>query len=80
MEKFEIRVIIKYFCKNGMPPKEIHEDFMVTHIAQRKNGQQNLRGGERALRMMDRLAAPKMSLLMKMSKVVHTLVMGDKWA
>ena len=30
MEKFEMRAIIKYFCKNGMPPKEIHEDFMET--------------------------------------------------
>ena len=31
MEKLEIRVVIKYFCKKGMPPKEIHEDFMETH-------------------------------------------------
>ena len=30
MEKLEIRVIIKYFCKKGMSPKEIHEDFMET--------------------------------------------------
>ena len=26
MEKLEIRVVIKKFCKNGMPPKETHED------------------------------------------------------
>ena len=28
MEKLEIRAVIKYFCKKGMPPKEIHENFM----------------------------------------------------
>ena len=28
MEKTEIRAVIKYFCKKGMPPKEIHEDFI----------------------------------------------------
>ena len=28
MEKLEIRAVIKYFCKKGMHPKEIHEDFM----------------------------------------------------
>ena len=30
MEKHEIRAVIKYFCKKGMPNKEIHEDFMET--------------------------------------------------
>ena len=30
MEKLEIRAVIKYFCKKGTPPKEIHEDFMET--------------------------------------------------
>ena len=30
MEKLEIRVVLKYICKKGMPPKEIHEDFMET--------------------------------------------------
>ena len=30
MEKFEIRAVITYFCKKGMPPKGIHEDFMET--------------------------------------------------
>ena len=28
MEKLEIRVAMKYFCKKGMHPKDIHEDFM----------------------------------------------------
>ena len=49
-EDFEIRAGIKYFCKKGMPPKEIHEDFMETFGKQSsfysmvKNGQQSLRG------------------------------------
>ena len=74
MEKLEIRVVINYFCKKGMPPKEIHEDFMETlgkespSYSTVKNGQQSLRGRERALRMMDSLAAPKMPQLMKMSR------------
>ena len=28
MEKLEIGVVIKYFYKKGMPPKEIHEDLV----------------------------------------------------
>ena len=28
MKKLEIRAVIKYFCKKGMAPKEILEDFM----------------------------------------------------
>ena len=28
MEPLEIKAVIKYFCKKGMSPKEIHEDFM----------------------------------------------------
>ena len=28
MVKLEIRAVIKYFCKKGMPLKEIYEDFM----------------------------------------------------
>ena len=27
MEKVEVRAVIKYLCKKGMSPKEIHEDF-----------------------------------------------------
>ena len=30
MEKLEIRAVIKYFFKKGMPPKKIHEGFMET--------------------------------------------------
>ena len=30
MVKVEERAVIKYLCKKGMTPKEIHEDFMKT--------------------------------------------------
>ena len=30
MEKFEIRAVIKHLYQKGMPPKEIHEDFVKT--------------------------------------------------
>ena len=30
MEKVEDRAVIKYLCKKGMSPKEIHEDFIET--------------------------------------------------
>ena len=72
-EKLEIRAVIKYFCKKGMSPKETHEDFMETPGKESpystvKNGQHSSRGGERALRMINGLAAQKMISLMKMSR------------
>ena len=60
-----------------MPPKEIHEYFMETigkvssSCNTVKNGQQRLRGGESALRMMDSLAAPKMPPLIEMSRSLY---------
>ena len=29
-QKFKIRTVIKSFCNQGMPPKEIHKDYMET--------------------------------------------------
>ena len=75
MEKLDIRAVIKYFCKNGMPLKEIHEDFMETlgkespsYSTVKKWTAEFKSGRERALRMMDGLAAPKVPPLMKMSR------------
>ena len=73
-EKLEIRAVIKYFCKKGMPPKKLHEDFIETHgkepptYSTVKNGQQRFRGEEKASRMIGGLVAPKMPPLMKMSR------------
>ena len=60
MEKLEIRTVIKYFCKKGMPPKKIHEDFMETlrkespsystvkkWAAEFKRGRENIEDDER---------------------------------
>ena len=66
-------MVIKYFCKKGMPPKEIHEDFMETfgkgspYSTVKKWAAEFKRG--RVLRMMDGLVAPKMPPLMKMSRL-----------
>ena len=30
MDKVEVRAVIKYFCKKGMSPKEIHDSFIKT--------------------------------------------------
>ena len=30
MDKVEARAVIKYFCKKGMSPKEIHNNFIKT--------------------------------------------------
>ena len=69
MEKFEFRVVIKYFCKKGMPPKETHEDFMKT-LGKESLSYSTVKkwAAERVLRMMDGLAAQKMPPLMKMSR------------
>ena len=32
MEKLETRAVIKCFCNKGMPPKEIHGDFMLWRL------------------------------------------------
>ena len=68
MEILEIRAVIKYFCKKGMLPKKIHEDFMETlwkespsYSTVKKWATEFKRGGGgRALRMMKVLATPKM--------------------
>ena len=74
MEELQIRAVIKYFCRKGMSPKEIHEDFMGTlgkespSYCTVKTWAAKLRGGERVLRIMDGVAAPKMSPLMKATR------------
>ena len=69
MEKVEVRAVIKYFCKKGMTPKEIHEGFMKTlgnespsYSTRKKWASEFKRGRERE----HGLAAPKMPPLMKM--------------
>ena len=68
IETLEIRGVIQFFCKKGMPFEEIHQYFMKTlgkespSYSKVKNWQQSRRGRVRALRMMDGLTAPKMKM------------------
>ena len=63
MEKVEIRAVIKYLYKKGMPPKESHEDFMETLGKESPSystvKKKDNRGGERALRLIDGLATQR---------------------
>ena len=73
IEKLEIRAVINYFYQKGMPPKEIHEDFMETLGKETpynkvKNWAAEFKGGDRALRMMDGLTAQKTPQLIKISR------------
>ena len=83
MEKLEIRVVIKYFCNKGMPPKEIHEAFMETlgkespSYGTVRNGQQNLRERE-SVEDDGQSGCPKDATTDENVKVVHTLVMCDR--
>ena len=73
MEKLEIRAVIIYFCKKGMPPKEIHEDFIETlekespFYSTVKKWAAEFKRGKESVEDDGQSAAPKMQLLMKMS-------------
>ena len=84
IEKLEIRAVIKYFCKKGMSPKEIYEDFMETlgkespsysivkkWAAEFKRGRESVEDDGRPGRPQDATADENV-------KVVHTLVMCDR--
>jgi hypothetical protein len=84
MENVEIRAVIKYLCKKGMPPKEIHEDFMYTlgkespfynnvktWAGEFKRGRESIRDNERPWR-------PKEAANDETAEAVHDLVMCDR--
>ena len=80
-EKLEIIAVIKYFCKKGMPPKEIHEDFMeIVGMKSSSYSTVNKWAAEGRESIVDdrRSGRPKYAITNENVKVVHTLVMCDR--
>ena len=84
MEKLEIRAVIKYFCKKGMPTKEIHEDFMETlgkespSYSTVKKWAAELKTGRESVVDDGRSGHPKDTTTDENVMVVNTLVMCDR--
>ena len=84
MEKLEMRAVIKYFCKKGMPPKEIHEGFMETlgkespSYSTVKKWAAEFKRGRESVEDDGRSGRPKDATTNENVKVVHTLVMCDR--
>ena len=80
METLETREVIKYFCKEGMPPKDINEDFMETLGKESpsysivKKWAAEFETGRESVENDGRSGCPKDATVM----VVHTLVMRDR--
>ena len=82
MEKLEIRAVIKYFCRKGMPLKEIHEDFMETigkespsYSTLKKKTPAEFKRERESVENDGRFGYPKDATADEYVKVLHTLVM-----
>ena len=86
MEILEIKSVIKYFCKKGMPPKTIHEDYMETLgrslllITQWKKWTAEFKRGRGSVDDDGRSGRTKDATAYENVKVVHTVVMCDSRA
>ena len=83
MEKLEIRVVIKYFCRTGMSPKETHKDFMkilrkesLSYSTVKKWAAEFKRGRE-SVEDIGQSGRPKDATNDENVTVVHTLVLSD---
>ena len=79
----EIRAVIKYFCRKGIPPKEIYENFMETFgkespsLSTAKNWAAYFRSGREGVDDDGQSGCPKDATADENVKVVHTLVMCE---
>ena len=84
MEKLEIRVVIQDFCKKGMPPKEIHEDFVETlgkespSYSTVKKWAAEFKRGRGSIEDDGWCGRPKDNTTDEHVNVMHTLVMCDE--
>ena len=84
MKKLEIRAVIKYFCRKGMAPKEILEDFMerswegVSILSTVKKWAAEFKRGRETFEDGGRSGRPKDVTAVENVKVVHNLVMCDR--
>ena len=84
MKKRIIREVIKYSCERGMPPKEIHEDFMETlgkespTFSTAKKWVAEFKRGKERIEDRGQSGRPKDATTDENVKVVHTLVMCDR--
>ena len=79
MEKLEIRTVIKYDLKKGMPPKEIHKDFMKT-LGKESPSYSPVKNEQKRESVKDerRSVRPKNTTTGENVKVLHTLGMCDR--
>ena len=82
MQKVELRAVIKYLCKKGKTPKEIHEDFMKilenessSHSTVKKKWAAELKRGRDSIEDDARSGHSKDSTTDENVEIVHNLVM-----
>ena len=83
MDKVEARAVIKYFCKKGISPREIHDDFIKTIGDESPSYNTVLkwaaefRRGRDSLEDYERSGRPKDATSDENVQLVHSVIMCD---